>query len=241
MYITTHPHGHYGLVAALRTRFALRGHETSPALFLGPRKPLFPHESAKKEFEGATSHTTCGSDPLVVSPQGLSLPEGWATIPGQLSPGHLPWSPWAGKVRSPCRREQAVMLPNLCDARHEEDREEDNGDKDMPRSFRDTEHVRRGNRNEASLGTVTNKQILSITGQGVLKKPCTTKIRFLRPVNQHRGPSHRTISTSLPFNAGSSSSRELLVPQCLCQDTHMAGRWGQHILRCHWHSAEPQL
>lgn len=48
--------------------------------FLGPRKLLFPHESAKKGFEGATSHTTCGSDPLVVSPQGLSLPEGWVTI-----------------------------------------------------------------------------------------------------------------------------------------------------------------
>lgn len=64
----------------------------------------------------------------------------------------------------------------------------------------------------------------------MLKKPSTTKIRSLCPVNQHRGLSHRTISTSLPFNASSSSSRELLVPQC--QDTHMAGRWGQHTLRC---------
>lgn len=125
---------------------------------------------------------TCGSDPLVVGPQGLSLPEGWATIPGPLAPGHLPWPPWAGQLRLPCRREQTEMPPNPCDARHEEDGEEDNGHKDMSRSLRDTEHTRRGNRNEASLGTVTNKQILPSTGQGVLKWPPTTKIRSPCPV-----------------------------------------------------------
>lgn len=74
------------------------------------------------------------------------------------------------------------MPTNPCDARHEEDGKEDNGDKDMPRSLRDTEHARRGNRNEASLGTVTNKQILPTTGQAVLKKPSTTKRRSLCPV-----------------------------------------------------------
>lgn len=74
------------------------------------------------------------------------------------------------------------MPQTPCDARHEEDGKEDNGDKDMPRSLRDAEYMRRGNRNEASLGTVTNKQILPTTGQGVLKKPPATKTRSLRPL-----------------------------------------------------------
>lgn len=172
------------------------------------------------------------------------MPEGWATIPGLLPPGHLPRPPWAGQVRLPCRREQVVMAQTPCDARHEEDGEEDSGDKDMPRSLRDAEHARRGNRNEASLGTVTNKQILPTTGQGVLKKPPTTKIRSLCPLTStgvpaigpyaHHCPSMLAVSQAESYLSPSACAR---TPTWLGDGDSAPSTW---LGRCRAR-AEPQL
>lgn len=99
-----------------------------------PQKPQFPHESANKEFCGATSRGTAGSS-LAPGPTARGY--------GPPPQGHCPLA-LPGRVSRGCPqlRAQVVIAPSPpCSGRQEEDGHEDQRDKDMPRSPRDAEHA----------------------------------------------------------------------------------------------------
>lgn len=125
-----------------------------------------------------------------------------------------------------------MIPPAPCGTGREEDGDEENGDKDMPRSPRDAKHA---GREATGMKLAWGCCWLGDCHQALLPKSSPTQAEGCRKATRHRNkvpllphPGCWTLSTLLSLNAISSLGRGLffLVPQHPHQDTHMDGRWG---------------